>query len=116
MGNLADLLDDDEFTLLRGLEANPFKLEFTFPEPQPITGIYGFFGMMDYEIAVDAYADLESDPVHYEISESNVQVEPQIEIQFDQGPQMIQRVELSIENLLSGDTAHIHIRELDFLY
>jgi 4-amino-4-deoxy-L-arabinose transferase-like glycosyltransferase len=116
MGNLADLFDDDEFTLLRGLEANPFKLEFTFPEPQPITGIYGFFGMMDYEIAVDAYADLESDPVHYEISESNVQVEPQIEIQFDQGPQMIQRVELSIENLLSGDTAHIHIRELDFLY
>lgn len=116
MGSLADMFDDDEFTLLRGLEANPFILEFTFPDPQPIAGIYGFFGMMDYEIAVDVFADPQSDPVHYEINEANVQVEPQIEIQFDQGPEVVQRLELSIENLLSGDTAHIHIRELDFLY
>ena len=39
MGAPANLFDGDVSTLARGLEANPFVLEFHFPEPRPIRGL-----------------------------------------------------------------------------
>lgn len=39
LGTMADLFDDDPRTLIRGIDANPLVLEFTFPAPRLVRGI-----------------------------------------------------------------------------
>ena len=41
MGRPEDIFDGDVSTLARGLEANPFVLEFHFPEPRSVHGLSG---------------------------------------------------------------------------
>ncbi len=115
MGQLGDMFDGDFFTLMRGMEANPYTLDFTFPAPRPITGLAGDFGKMDFTITVELYAPGASEPVQYELTERDVTTDPHIEMQFGRGPGEVARMTVSIENLLAGDTANIHIRELEFL-
>ena len=47
----------------RNLEANPFVLEFSFPQPRPITGIAADFGSMDLTMTVLLYAPGSDTPV-----------------------------------------------------
>lgn len=115
MGQLRDMFDGDFFTLMRGMEANPYNLEFQFPAPRTLTALVGDFGMMDFTITVDLYAPQAAEPVQYLLTERDVTTDPHIEMQFDRGPEEVTRMTISIENLLAGETANIHIRELEFL-
>jgi hypothetical protein len=115
MGQLGDMFDGDFYTLMRGMEANPYTLDFTFPDPRPLTGLSGDFGKMDFTITVELYAPGVGEPVRYELTERDVTTDPHIEMSFDRGPEPVDRMTVSIQNLLAGDTANIHIRELEFL-
>jgi hypothetical protein len=115
MGQLRDMFDGDFYTLMRGMEANPYTLDFTFPDPRPLTGLSGDFGKMDFTITVELYAPGVGEPVRYELTERDVTTDPHIEMSFDRGPEPVDRMTISIQNLLAGDTANIHIRELEFL-
>ena len=55
MGLPEQLFDGDKFTLIRGLEANPFILELHFPEPRPLTGLQAAFGSVNYDITARLY-------------------------------------------------------------
>jgi hypothetical protein len=39
LGTMADLFDDDPGTLIRGVDASPFVLDFAFPEPRLVRGL-----------------------------------------------------------------------------
>lgn len=114
-GQLSDLFDDDRFSLIRGEEANPLLMDFTFSQPRAITGLIADYGTIDdFTVRVALYAPEGGDPVMYEQTYQRLPNDPRVEMVFDRGPQMVARVYYEIKNNLAGDTAQTHIRGLKF--
>jgi hypothetical protein len=115
MGAPQLMFDNDHFTLMRGLEANPFILEFTFSQPRPIHGLRADFGMVNITLTAKLYPNPDEEPVIYHATFMNAAGNPELEMLFDHAPEAISSVRLEILNIQSGETANIHIRELHFL-
>jgi hypothetical protein len=114
MGQVKDLFDHDTFTLIRGLEANPLILEFEFPTPRPITGLTMDFGGMDFVLRVQVYGAGADQPALYQNEYRNQPPEPHVELNFVDGPPLVNRIHIEIEQLNPPDDPHIHIREVLF--
>lgn len=114
MGQPSAMFDGDTHTLMRGLEANPFIIDIYFPEPRSIESLSADFANMDYTLTAELYADPEGEPQVYETTQRNIPGDPHLDMIFDQGPELISRVRLVLLNLNAGESAHIHIRELNF--
>jgi len=115
MGQLKDAFDGDVHTLMRGEEANPFTIEFTFPKPRAISGLAADFGTMDFSLTVDLFPAGGGSPLSYTNSYRNVTSDPHVEMHFDKAPPSVSKMRIEIKNLLEGDRAHIHIRELKLM-
>jgi hypothetical protein len=115
MGQPESIFDGDVYTLMRGLEANPFIIDINFPEARQISGLIGDFANMDFKIIVELYDDQGNSPVIYEETYRGLQGDPHIEMAFDNGSQEFSRARVQILSLNPGDPAHIHIRELKLL-
>lgn len=115
MGQPKDLFDGDFFTLMRGAEANPYFLEMVFPSPRSVTGLVLDLATMDYEITVSLYAPGAETPVTYTTRGEKITTDAHVEMAFENAPEKVERVTLSILNLLTGDFANIHIRELKLI-
>lgn len=114
-GQLRDLFDGDRFTLMRGLEANPFILEFTFSQPRALSGIAADFGSMDFTFSFKLFAPEAQEPVEYTQTFRKLPADPHVEVAFDNAPPLVSKVIIEIKSLNDGQRAHIHIRELKFL-
>jgi hypothetical protein len=113
MGEPSLMFDGDHLTLMRGLEANPFILEIVFPSPRSFSGVEADFGVADLTLTAMLYADVNSEPVVYSTELSNTDVDPSMKIKFDQGPQQVSKIRFEVLNRSSGETANIHIKELN---
>jgi len=111
-GQLKDLFDGDLFTLIRGVEANPYILEFALLQSRPITELAANFGSMDFTIMVKLYGPGAADPITYTETYRNLPPDPHIEMKFDKGPASVSTMRIEILNITAGPTAKIHIREL----
>jgi hypothetical protein len=100
---------------MRGLEANPFIIDLTFQTPVELTGLITDLANMDFTLKAELYEQPDGEPVVYEQTYRNIQGDPHVELTFDRGPGQISRLRLEISNLNSGETAHIHVRELRLL-
>ena len=114
MGYAEDIFDQDTGTLIRGLQANPFVLDFVFPAPRRITGLVMDFGGMDFELRVQVYGDGDDEPVLYESEYRNQPPEPHVELGFSSGPVLVSRIYIEIEQFNPPDEPHIHVREVLF--
>jgi hypothetical protein len=114
MGQVKDLFDHDTVTLIRGLEANPFVLDFEFPTPRPITGLVMDFGGMDFDLRVKVYGAEDNQPVLYENEYRNQPPEPHVDLSFVSGPALVTRIYIEIEQYSPPDEPHIHVREVLF--
>jgi 4-amino-4-deoxy-L-arabinose transferase-like glycosyltransferase len=113
-GQPKDMFDGDLFTLMRGLEANPYILELAFPQSRPITSLAADFGSMDFTITVNLYGPGSADPVAYTETYTKLPPDPHVELHFGKGPSSVSKVRIEILNTTTGPTAKIHIRELVF--
>lgn len=114
IGLLPNAFDDDAYTLIRGLEANPLVFDFTFPQPRQIGGLSATFGSMDFTLKISLYADGAVEPVVYEQSFRGLPPDPTAEVLFDQGPTLVSRLRLEVLQLNAGTETHIHVREIKF--
>lgn len=114
MGRAINMLDDDTFTLARGLEQNPLLIEIEFPAPRPIKGLGMDFGSSDYELTVSLYADDSSEPVTFKQEFRKLPADPHVEMTFDNAPAQVKKVRILVHDLLQADPAHIHVREIKF--
>jgi len=114
-GDLIHIFDGDPFTLVRGLEANPFVIELTFPEPRSVSGLAGDFGSMDFSLTVLLYPDGSEMPLPYAQPFTQNKPDPHVEMAFTDAPAQVSRLRLEVKHLSSGATGQIHIRELKFL-
>jgi 4-amino-4-deoxy-L-arabinose transferase-like glycosyltransferase len=115
MGQLQDAFDGNVHTLMRGEEANPFTIEFTFTKPRPISGLAADFGSMDFSLTIELFPEGGGGPLSYTNSYHNIPGDPHVEMHFDNAPASVAKMRIEIQNLLEGDRAHIHIRELKLL-
>lgn len=115
MGVAQFAFDQDDFTLMRGLEANPFLLEMDFPTPRQISRLEAEFGLVNIQVTVNLYATPEAKPVVYEGVFMNASGNAPVSMEFNQGPATVARIHFEFLNIQSGDTANIHIRELQLL-
>lgn len=114
-GQPKDIFDDDFFTLIRGAAANPYVLDFNFSTPRHLSAIFGQFAMMDYQITVDLYSLDEGNPVHYEFTGEKITTDVELEMMFENAPDLVKRVHVEILQLNPGEEVHIHIRHIKFL-
>jgi hypothetical protein len=111
-GQVKDLFDADPFTLVRGREANPLVIEFTFSQPRALSSLTAVFGSMDFALAASLYGDPNAEPVVYEQTYRNLPPDPKVELSFGSSPQTVSKLRLEIKHLTAGATAKIHVREL----
>ncbi len=113
-GQLSDLFDGDPFTFVRGLEANPLVIEFSFSQPRPLSGLTAVFGSMDFALTAQLYTDANADPVAYTQTYRNLPPDPKVDLAFGSSPQTVSKLRLEIYHLTAGPQAKIHVRELAF--
>jgi hypothetical protein len=58
------------------------------------------------------YAGESSDPVHYQWEFPQMPTDPTVDLRFDDGPEIITKLEIAVQNLNEGERAKIHIREI----
>jgi hypothetical protein len=109
------MFDDNPFTLIRGLEANPFILEVIFDKPRHINGVIADFGKVSLSLTATLYADPDGDVRVYNQTFPKPTDDTLVEMSFNDPPGSVYKVRLEILNPQSGETANIHIRQLKFL-
>ncbi|MCX7669641.1 MAG: hypothetical protein N2439_06190, partial [Anaerolineae bacterium] len=115
MGSPADMFDGKRETLARGLAANPFVLEFVFPEPRPIAGLSADFAHMDFTLTARLYGDKDAEGRTYTLEyRDRVPEEPHIEMAFTDPPAAVRKLRLEILQLNPPLDVHIHVREIKF--
>jgi hypothetical protein len=113
MGEIPYMFDENEFTLIRGLEANPFKLEMYFTGARQIDGLEFSLGSANLEITVSLYETTDSQPVVYKTLKEEGKM--LVNLNFDRGPQAIAWMRVELLDRHSGDSANVHIWELHLL-
>jgi len=111
-GLVEQLFDGDDFTWIRTWEANPLILEFTFPEPRRLTGFSMIVRGVEARLTVDLYTRLEAPPITYSEIKQGTDDEPKVSMDFD-SPVLAQKLRLTVEDVNSGQPAHVHMWELE---
>ena len=115
MGLPEQIFDGDKFTLLRGLEANPFVLELYFPEPRPLSGLQAAFGSVNYTVTARLYPSPQGEPAVYQAEYRKQAGDPDLQMQFENAPPLVSWLRLEIFNPEAVDSTNIHLRELKLL-
>ncbi len=115
MGAVQFAFDQDTFTLMRGLEANPFLLEIEFPSPRQVSSMRAEFGLVNIQVTAKLLSSSEGNPVVYEKAFLNTSGNAPVAMEFNKGPDTVTRIKFEFLNVQSGETANIHIRELELL-
>lgn len=111
MGEMHHIFDGDTFTLIRGMEANPFLLELRFPTARTLTGVGLDLGSMaQFEVVAEVYAGAEA-PRVFRQTYRDLPPDPHVDLDFG-GPQTVTRLRLLITNQQAGETTQIHVREV----
>jgi hypothetical protein len=112
IGELHDLFDADAFTLVRTQGINPAVIEVTFSQPRPLAGLSLTTGTKDFNLTAQLFAQGASEPVTYTQAYRSPPPDPTVELDFDDAPGPVSRIRIEVEELTTGDDAHVHIRDL----
>jgi hypothetical protein len=115
MGEPKYMFDGDHFTVMRGLEANPFILEMAFSEPRSLSGLAIDNGMSDMQLTIQLFTEGSTQPLTYQITRDSASNDPNYSIQFGSVVQKVSKIHLEFLNKAAGETANIHIFELKLL-
>lgn len=114
MGAPANMFDGDIATLARGLEDNPFILDFVFSQPRSVRGLIADFANMDFVVTAKLYPEIRTTPQVYSREYRGLPGNPHIEMDFEDAPDAVRRLRLEILQLNPPLDVHIHVREVKF--
>jgi len=115
MGPPQNMFDEDRYTLMRGMEANPLIVELDFPEPISTSGIGVDFGAQDTTITATLTIEGQEEPIVFSQTYLNVGDPQELVLPFDGGPYPVKAMHLEFEAIQAGEIANIHVREIRFL-
>jgi hypothetical protein len=111
-GQVADMFDGDDHTLMRGLEANPLIVELIFPSPRTIDRVGVTVGTMDFNLKMIATPADGSAPRNAAMDYRNMPEDPHVDIALPGGTQPVGKLRIEITNLHQAEVANIHVREV----
>lgn len=112
MGNLAEIFDRNEGTLIRTDKINPFQLHILFSVPRPIRTIKLMIGGVPTRVTVQAWTDTGQQPVS--ISQDIDQDPNPRYVTLDLGQeQNVREMLIEILNRMDGPDAHVHLWEVN---
>jgi hypothetical protein len=113
MGQPADLVDGDQNTLMRTMEANPAIFEFAFPTQRSFRGIDITIGSAMVEVTVLIYLN-DGSPLEFKSFYQGRIDAPQLHIGFGDAV-TADFVRVEVLQLEAPEPAHVHVWELTFL-
>jgi hypothetical protein len=114
-GRIEDAFDGKFETLMRGLDANPFVLEFEFDEPQPLANLSLTLAAID-KFAVHATitsADGSISTIEKDFTNLGSDPTAQIGFPLDAQPIALLHIEIEDPRAKPEEGYHIHIREIE---
>jgi hypothetical protein len=114
MGNVPDLFDGDKNTLIRGLEDNPFVLEFVFDPPRRMSQLYVRVGEMEGQIAIEVTTASGGEPLHQTRTVRRGIENTEQTFSFGATPLEVTKIHMEIGEPGKGEPDHLEIREVTF--
>lgn len=114
MGRAEDLFDGRFDSTFRGLEANPFVLEFFFDQPWPMSAIDLTIVRMDCDIRIEVAPADGGEPLLLTRQVRGLQGDKKEEFPFPKGAVRAGRVRVEILLPFFQGPAHVEIREVAF--
>jgi hypothetical protein len=111
-GQVADLFDGDDNTLMRGLEANPLIIELVFASPRTVGRLGVTVGSMDFSLKIITTPADGSAPRDASMTYRNLPSDPHVDLALPGSTQPVSKLRIEITNLHEGEVAHIHVREI----
>jgi len=111
-GQVADMFDGDDHTLMRGMEANPLIIELVFPSPRAVGRLGVTVGSMDFSMKVITTPANGSAPRDASMTYRDLPADPHVDLALPGGTQLVSKLRIEITNLHEGEVAHIHVREI----
>lgn len=109
--SMALVFDNDNFTLAKTLESNPFIMEMTFPKPRTLNGFSIIIGTANVQITLKCYSEDEAEPSVYTFEGQGTKDQP--ELSFDlPAPVQIEALRWEVLDPFSPEQARVHIWEL----
>jgi 4-amino-4-deoxy-L-arabinose transferase-like glycosyltransferase len=112
IGQIENIFDGDDSTLMRGFEANPLVIEIDFPTPRSAGTLGVTVASMDFTLKVEATPASGDPPRSTTMTYRNMPDDPHVDLALPSGGQPISKLRIEITNINSGDTANIHVREV----
>lgn len=115
-GQIADIFDGNPSTLVRGVQANPFILDITFPETKTMSGFSLTIATIpNFTISAIAYSEDGTELERYTEDFTSTGNDPTIDVQFTRGVTPVYRLVIEILDNRNMETTKTHVRELRFL-
>jgi hypothetical protein len=114
MGNVPDLFDGDKNTLIRGLEDNPFVLEFVFDPPRRMSQLYVRVGEMEGQIAIVVSPASGGEPLRQTRTIRRGIENTEQTFRFGAAPLEVSKIHMEIGEPGKGEPDHLEIREIAF--
>ncbi|HEY8174005.1 MAG TPA: hypothetical protein VIH21_13035, partial [Dehalococcoidia bacterium] len=111
-GRIQDLFDDDTYTFVRGLEANPLLIDVTFPSPRQFSGLTLTTGTFDSEVTVRVYRADGNEAGVYNETFRDKGADPTLKLEFPDMPDGIVRVVIGVRDIRAIGSTKMHIREI----
>jgi len=111
MGIIDLAFDGNPRTLIRTLEANPFVIELTFPEPRQFNGYSIVLGSADVRVTTQLYPAPGGQPVESVASFNGSVNDPELRVDFEQTV-TAQVVRFEILEPYAGEPANVHVWEI----
>jgi hypothetical protein len=112
MGTVEHVFDQDPFTLARTFDANPAYFYIDFDQPVQISGLSLTTGSMDFNLTVRMFGT-DEEVVEYTETFTELPPDPTVEVDLDDTPEEVIRIEIEIEAMHMGQPYKIHIRDLN---
>lgn len=112
-GKIADILDGSKHTLARTMEANPFILELTFPQPRLLSGFTLIIGDTEVQVRVMLSTPDQPQPIQFDFNIDASPQNPQGSIEFGK-EYPVSVLYLEIKDLRQGEPGHVHLWEIIF--
>ncbi len=113
MGTIDKAFDGDDQSIIRTLVANPLRIDLTFPEARPMSGLTARVGGTATRVSVSLYTTGEDRPHEFSVEVGETPDPRDVEVLFDKEYEVV-RLVVEVRSVNDGEPAHVHLWEIRF--